>query len=182
MTHTMEKEDVAAERKILFMQLYQQAFPLVAKYVHTMGGTFEEAKDIFQDSLVIYYEKPATANINLQYSERSYILGIAKHLWAKKNKLNNRYTSLPDSLQGIAMEESAGQSSIGKLLELLHTSGQKCMELLRAFYYDKLPMHKIASQFKFSGERSATVQKYKCLEKVRDIVKEKSLTYEDFLE
>jgi predicted DNA-binding protein YlxM (UPF0122 family) len=56
------------------------------------------------------------------------------------------------------------------------------MELLRAFYYDKLSMRKIAGQFDFNSERSATVQKYKCLEKVRDIVKEKSLTYEDFLE
>lgn len=182
MTHTMEIEDVAAERKILFMQLYQQAFPLVAKYVHRMGGTFEEAKDVFQDTLVIYYEKLTTSDVNLTYSERSYILGIAKHLWAKKKKLNTRYISLPDSLESIAMEESAGQSSAEKLLELLQNSGQKCMELLRAFYYDKLTMHKIASLFRFSGERSATVQKYKCLEKVRDIVKEKSLTYEDFLE
>jgi DNA-directed RNA polymerase specialized sigma24 family protein len=182
MTHTMEIEDVAAERKTLFMQLYQQAFPLVAKYVHSMGGSFEEAKDVFQDALVIYYEKLVTSGVTLKYSERSYILGIAKHCWSKKNKGNNRYTSLPDSLQGIAMEEPAGNSSAEKLLELLHTSGQKCMELLRAFYYDKLPMHKLASLFGFSSERSATVQKYKCLEKVRDIVKDKSLTYEDFLE
>ena len=182
MTHTMEIEDVAAERKLLFMRLYQQAFPLVAKYVHAMGGSFEEAKDVFQDALVIYYEKLATAGVTLKYSERSYILGIAKHCWAKKNKLNNRYTALPDSLQDIAMEGNTGQSSAEKLLQLLHTSGQKCMELLRAFYYDKLPMHKLATRFGFSSERSATVQKYKCLEKVRDIVKDKSLTYEDFLE
>jgi DNA-directed RNA polymerase specialized sigma24 family protein len=182
MTYTMELEEVTVERRTLFRQLYQQAFPLVAKYVHTMGGSFDEAKDVFQDALVIYYEKFAAGGITLKYSERSYILGIAKHCWAKKNKGNNRYTSLPDSLQGIALEESAGSSSAEKLLELLNTSGQKCMELLRAFYYDKLPMQKIASMFGFSGERSATVQKYKCLEKVRDIVKNKSLTYEDFLE
>jgi len=182
MTHTMEQEDVTAERKILFMRLYQQAFPLVAKYVHARGGSFEEAKDVFQDALVIYYEKLASAGVTLQYSERSYLIGIAKHCWSKKNKGNNRFTPLPDSLQRIAMEESAGSSSVEKLLALLHTSGQKCMELLRAFYYDKLPMQKIATMFGFSGERSATVQKYKCLEKVRDIVKNKSLTYEDFLE
>jgi DNA-directed RNA polymerase specialized sigma24 family protein len=182
MTHTMELEDVTAERKILFMQLYQQAFPLVAKYVQAMGGSFEEAKDVFQDALVIYYEKLVTTGLTLKFSERSYIIGIAKHCWSKKNKLNNRYTSLPDSLQGLAMEESAGSSSAEKLFELLNTSGRKCMELLSAFYYHKLPMQKIASMFGFSGERSATVQKYKCLEKVRDIVKNKSLTYEDFLE
>lgn len=182
MTQTMEIEDVAAERKVLFMQLYQKAFPLVAKYVANMGGSFEEAKDVFQDALIIYYEKLATSGVVLQHSERSYLLGIAKHLWAKKNRQHNRYISLDDSLAGIAMEENSKTTSSVKLLDLLHASGKKCMELLRAFYYDKLPMNKIAGLLGFSNERSATVQKYKCLEKVRDTIKEKSLTYEDFLE
>jgi hypothetical protein len=43
-------------------------------------------------------------------------------------------------------------------------------------------MVKVAQLFGFSGERSATVQKYKCIEKVRETVKQKALTYEDFLE
>lgn len=182
MTQTMAIADAAVERKALFMQLYQQAFPLVAKYVREMGGSFDEAKDVFQDALVIYYEKLVTAPVELQHSERAYILGIARHIWSKKNKQNSRLTTLDDSLAGIAEEPASTDSATNKLLDLLHTSGQKCMELLRAFYYDKLPMRRIAGLFSFSSERSATVQKYKCLEKVRDLVKEKSLTYEDFLE
>lgn len=181
MTQSIMTEDIAAERKVLFMHLYQQAFPLVAKFVRDRGGSFEEAKDIFQDALVIYYEKLATSEVVLQYSERSYIFGIAKHLWAKRNKQPNHHIALDDSLAGMAVEEP-GTSATEKLFNLLHHSGQRCMELLRAFYYDKLSMSKIANQFGFSSERSATVQKYKCLEKVRDLVKEKSLTYEDFLE
>jgi len=55
------------------------------------------------------------------------------------------------------------------------------MDLLRSFYYDELPLNDIAETYGFSGIRSATVQKYKCLEKVRETVKEKALTYEDFL-
>ncbi len=54
------------------------------------------------------------------------------------------------------------------------------MDMLQAFYYDKLNMREIAERFNLSGERSATVQKHKCLEKVREKVKEKSMTYEDF--
>jgi DNA-directed RNA polymerase specialized sigma24 family protein len=180
MTQPTEIEEHVAERKALFMHLYQQAFPLVAKFVRDRGGSFEEAKDVFQDALVIYYEKLTTSDVVLQYSERSYILGIAKHLWAKKSKQHNHHIALDDSLAGIAMEEP-GTWAPEKLLDLLHHSGQRCMELLRAFYYDKLSMSKIANRFGFSSERSATVQKYKCLEKVRDLVKEKSLTYEDFL-
>ena len=179
MTQPIEIEEHVAERKAIFMHLYQQAFPLVAKFVRDRGGSFEEAKDVFQDALVIYYEKLTTSDVVLQYSERSYIFGIAKHLWAKKNK-QHHHIALDDSLAGMAMEET-GTSAPEKLLDLLHHSGQRCMELLRAFYYDKLSMSKIANRFGFSSERSATVQKYKCLEKVRDLVKEISLTYEDFL-
>lgn len=180
MMQEMVIEDRAAERKVLFMHLYQQAFPLVAKYVRDRGGSFEEAKDVFQDALVAYYEKLVTSGVELQYSERSYILGIAKHLWAKKNKEHKDHIALDDSLTGIAMEEPA-TTATDKLLDLLQHSGRRCMELLRAFYCDKLSMSHIAKRFDLSSERSATVQKYKCLEKVRDLVKEKSLSYEDFL-
>jgi DNA-directed RNA polymerase specialized sigma24 family protein len=182
MVQTMVIEDVAEDRKALFMELYQKAFPLVARYVSHMGGSFDEAKDIFQDALVIYYEKLAGGPVKLQHSEKAYLLGIAKHLWSRKNKNNQRHTALDDSLNDMATEEMAPSSSSEKLMQLLHTAGQKCMELLQAFYYDKLPLSKIAGTFGFSGVRSATVQKYKCLEKIRDTIKEKSLTYEDFLE
>ncbi|WP_205511377.1 RNA polymerase sigma factor [Longitalea arenae] len=173
-------EDHATERRALFMQLYQQAFPLVAKYVRNRGGSFDEARDLFQDALLIYYEKITTSDLTLSYSERSYILGIAKHLWAKKH--TEHHIALDGSMAGLAIEEAGDLKAGDRLLDLLQSSGKKCMELLRAFYYDKLSMSKIANRFGFSSERSATVQKYKCLEKVRDLVKEKSLTYEDFLE
>lgn len=45
------------------------------------------------------------------------------------------------------------------------------MQLLIAFYYDGLSMQDMARRFGFSGTRSATVQKHKCLEKVRAEVK-----------
>jgi len=80
------------------------------------------------------------------------------------------------------VDEIDAQPSGGKLMHYLETAGQKCMEMLKAFYYDNLPVKTIAGLFGFSGERSATVQKYKCMEKVRETIKQRSLTYEDFLE
>ena len=56
------------------------------------------------------------------------------------------------------------------------------MELLKAFYCDNMPANTIAGLFGYSGIRSATVQKYKCMETVRETIKEKSLAYEDFVE
>ena len=175
-------EELVAERQQLFITLYQKVFPAVARYVSKCGGSFDEAKDVFQDALLNYYEKSRSANADIQSSEGAYIYGTARYLWIRRYKEGQQTTQLDDS----TAEDIAGETIIplanDKLLNFLETAGKRCMELLRSFYYDQLPMTKLAQLFGFSGERSATVQKYKCIEKVRESVKQKALTYEDFLE
>ncbi len=172
-----------AEREQFFITLYKKGFPTVAKYVSKMGGSFDEAKDIFQDALVIYYEKTVNSSIEINSNEQAYLLGIAKHLWAKKFRDDIKLVPL-DSYEDENgfIESDYEQPSPNKLMHYLETAGQKCMELLKAFYYDKLTVNTIAGLFGYSGVHSASVQKYKCLEKVRETIKEKSLAYEDFIE
>jgi len=162
----------------LFVHAYETAFPKVASFVKKMGGSFEEAKDIFQDALVIYYEKRSDPEKPGQHDPSNYIKGIARHLWYKRYRENKNQTSLSNLPDLKAQEEELQVSE--NLLRFVELSGKKCLELLRAFYYDKLNMKTIAGKFGFSGERSATTQKFKCLEKVRDTLKERSLTKEDF--
>jgi DNA-directed RNA polymerase specialized sigma24 family protein len=167
------------EREKLFINLYKSLFPNVARYVSKMGGSFDNAKDIFQDVLVIYYEKAASGTLSITTNEKAYLIGIAKHLWLKKHHADSKEVPL----DGFDVEsEQEAQLSGNKILGFLQTAGKKCMDLLRSFYYDEVPLAEAAGLFGFSGVRSATVQKYKCLEKVRETVKEKSLTYEDFLD
>jgi DNA-directed RNA polymerase specialized sigma24 family protein len=179
-TIQIQVETSIKEREALFIQLYKMVFPLTAKYVSKVGGSFEQAKDVFQDALVIYYEKQSAGTLDLNTDEKAYIYGIARHLWIKRYKEHYREVLFKDST--VAMEDITAQPSSPKILRYLEAAGQKCMELLRAFYYDKTKLEDIASAFGFSGVRSATAQKFKCLEKIREKVKEKSLAYEDFLE
>lgn len=169
------------ERELLFTDLYKKAFPSVAAFVSRRGGSFDDAKDIFQDALVIYYEKSQGASLEFQVSEKAYIVGICKNLWKKRFEDKSQKKSL-DFYQESGDILEVNTISTDKLLSFLERAGKKCMELLKAFYYDKLDATDIASVFGYSGTRSATVQKFKCLEKVRDQVKQKSLGYEDFSE
>ncbi|WP_448702361.1 RNA polymerase sigma factor [Mucilaginibacter sp. AW1-3] len=168
-----------ADREEFFIGLYKKAFPAVARHIARMGGTLEEAQDIFQDTLVIYYEKVQAQQANIRVSEKAYLLGIAKHLWNQAYRINSKNQPLNDAdFEAVTDEQPAGN----KLLHYLETAGQKCMELLKAYYYDHLPVGDIATLFGYNGERSATVAKYKCLEKVRENVKQNSLSYADFIE
>lgn len=160
--------------------LYLESFPAVAKMVSQRGGSLQQAKDLFQDALIILYEKQLENHSQIE-NEHAYVLGIAKHLWFKRSAETPKEVELPSDFSEWTAVESPSYSS-EKILTFLSVAGQKCMDLLEAFYYRKFDMRKLANHFGFAGERSATVQKFKCLEKVRDQVKAKGLQYEDFAE
>lgn len=166
-----------ATRESQFIRLYETAFPAVAIFVRKMNGSLEEAKDVFQDALVIYYEKKMTGDFLPEVDESHYVKGISRHLWYKKFNAAKTTQTLNTTFEVAAQEEPKVSENILRYVEL---SGKKCLELLKSFYYDKLSMKELSAQFGFSGERSATAQKYKCLEKVRSAIKERSLSKEDF--
>jgi len=166
-------------REAFFISVYKKAFPAVARYIARRGGNMNEAQDIFQDALVVYYEKMVSQNQEVIENENAYLLGVSKKLWLQYYRLSNKSEPLNDT---DIEEENLAETSTGKVLQYLQTAGKKCMELLKACYYDGLKPHSLASRFGYSSEHSATVAKYKCLEKVRETVKQKSLSYADFIE
>jgi DNA-directed RNA polymerase specialized sigma24 family protein len=174
----ISNQDQSAKRQELFIGLYKKAFPVVAKYISRMGGTFDEAKDVFQDALVVYYEK-AVVVPSVLINDTAYLVGTAKHLWLRRYREINQ--SIPLDGVDVVFDEQQSPSN-NRLMRFLETAGKKCMELLTGFYYDQLSLTEIADEFRYSGVRSATVQKYKCLEKVRETIKQKALVYDDFME
>jgi len=171
-----------SKRRALFLQLYQNCFPAVARYVARSGGSLADAKDVFHDALIIYYEKSQDVEFQPPRDETAYLLGMSRNLWCRQYQQSGRYVSITECQVSTDLAAEEKHSALaGKIMHLLESSGRRCMEMLKAFYYEKLSIGELAAQFGYKGEHSATVQKYKCLEKVRDTVKQKSLSYEDFL-
>ena len=173
------------DRERLFTDLYEKTFPTVARFVSNRRGSLQEAKDIFQDALVIFYEKMVQGKLEVTLTDERYLLGISKHLWIRKFKQDSKHVLLDEhesaiKIPGDYFEEVHYNDHL--ITAFLKSAGKKCMELLTAFYYHNYSMKEIIRAFRYGSERSATVQKFKCLEKVRDRVKEKSMDYESFTE
>ncbi len=184
-TTTAIAQQLRTNREAAFGQLYEAAFPQVARLVKALGGEYEDAKDIFQDALIILYEKAVEGQLNIQYSPAAYLLGIAKHLWLRQRRQNAHLLTFSELEMDIDIpEDIVGQPEKPRLrlFRFLAAAGRKCMEILQAFYYQQMPLPEIAKEFGFANTRSATVQKYKCLEKVRDQVKAKAIRYEEVVE
>lgn len=184
MIKTIENRSVTGvefDREDFFEDLYLKVFPSVANFVRKQNGTLDDAKDVFHDALIIFYEKKMDECLEVRLSDEAYIFGIVKHLWIKKARANQRVLLTErESLITLPDDFEPNEQSVS-ILSFLRSAGEKCMALLQAFYYEKKPLDVITSAFGFSTIRSATVQKYKCLEKVRDSVKSKSKNYEDFI-
>jgi DNA-directed RNA polymerase specialized sigma24 family protein len=172
----------AASREKFFEALYETTFPAFARFAARMNASFEDAKDIFHDALIIYYEKSMDADFVPQTKPEAYILGIAKHLWIRKFK-DDAYRISLDSLESriIPPEDYFPTVNETRLLGFLELSGKKCLDLLRKFYYEKIALKHIAAALGYSSVHSATVQKFKCIGKIREAIKSHSANYEDFV-
>jgi DNA-directed RNA polymerase specialized sigma24 family protein len=179
MTETVLNIKDAKIREEFFEEIYEQSFPAVAGFVAYHGGSLEDAKDTFHDALVILYEMIVSGKESVSQSYDAYLVGIAKHLWVRKFKKSIRNITLSSTESEIVIPEDYFDKKNNNLLTLLELTGRKCLDLLKAFYYDKISLDDISSSFGFSGVRSATVQKFKCIEKLREKVKEKHMTYDD---
>ena len=166
------------DRAQLFRRIYEPGFYRVASFVAKNGGTYDDAQDIFQDALVVLCQH-LESNKEIE-SELAYVIGISKKLWYSRVGDRSR-TVVIDNLKQSSNVDSPTINE-NRLLELLTNTGRKCMDLLVNFYYENAGIKSIMKQFGFASEHSASVQKYKCIEKLRETIKTKSLSYEDFFE
>lgn len=164
------------------IRIYENVFPRVARIVARGGGSLEEAQDIFHDGYVILLEKEPEKTRGL-ISREAYLVGICKKLLLRKFSRAREFCALSEVEQQIEIPVDFYPSvNERRLLGFLEKAGKKCMDLLRTFYYSRLPVSEIADQYGYSSEHSASAQKYKCLEKLKEVVREKTLQYEDFME
>lgn len=174
------REDIGSRiRQKRFEELYFKVFPGVAAFVSKHNGTLEDAKEVFQEALLVLCEQTERKEDLVRSNEHAYLFGIARHIWFRKFGTAILFDSVPED--GDIVDEVETTICEDKLLELVASAGERCMMLLHAFYYDERPLNVIAGMFGFSSVRSATVQKYKCLEKIRDTVQQKSIEYADFI-
>ena len=149
------------------LKLYK-LYPKIEHFLLTHGASKEEALDVYQDALYVLCKKVKEGNFVLTAQLSTYLYSVCKFMWKdellKKNRNVRFEYEVHDDSVDIDNEEEDKISSAEKALESL---GDKCWEILKAFYHEGMSMAKIAVNFGFSTEKSAKNQKYKCLEKAK---------------
>ncbi|WP_020598832.1 RNA polymerase sigma factor [Spirosoma panaciterrae] len=165
------------DRERTLERIYAKTYPMVRHYVKENRGTDEDAKDIFQEALIAYYEKAIDGQLTLTSSVSTYLMGICKNLWRQELSKRACKTGLSHAPVDEIGEEIMvdDEQSPATLMTFVEQLGETCKSILVSFYYFGQRLEQIAEQHGYRSVRSATVQKFKCLERLRKAVSHLSI-------
>jgi RNA polymerase sigma factor (sigma-70 family) len=149
--------------------IYKKYYRMMTKLVITNSGTEEEARDVYQDALVVFWQKARSGTLVLTSKMSTYIYSICQNLWRKeldrKKRLSNEEK---DSAESMDLDSPEREKIIAKCLEQL---GETCRKVLMFYYFDELSMQEIADKLGFANTDTAKTKKYKCKQKLDELVK-----------
>lgn len=159
-------------------KLYTDYWPSISGYIRNNSGTEEEARDIFQDAVMVVYKKLKNEDLHLEVPFGAWLLAVCKNMWLsrlryKKGKRMQEVSEmLPDPGPGIPqqMENLQVEKVFYRHFENL---GGNCREILRQFF-NKVPMRDIALAFD-SSESYIKKRKHHCKEQLLNAVRQDPL-------
>jgi RNA polymerase sigma factor (sigma-70 family) len=155
--------------------LYKSHFSMVQHFVINNNGSFDDAKDIFQEAMITLYEKVQTDSFTLTCQIKTYLFSICKHLWLKRLQQMGRYnTPLSAEEESVSvevdMEEFNKKDAAFAIMDrALNSLGEPCKSLLEGYYLNKKGMQELADDFGYTNADNAKNQKYKCLMRLKKL-------------
>ncbi len=171
---TLLKGLAANDRKSI-ESIYRIHYSMVQTLVINNSGTSDDARDIFQEALIVLYEKAKSGSFELHAQLKTYIYAVSRRLWLKKLVYQQRFSGdMANAPETIATEEDIEiyehRTVDFDLMErALQNLGEPCKGLLESYYLQKRNMSEIAKEFGYTNADNAKNQKYKCLMRLKKI-------------
>ncbi|MBP9214727.1 MAG: sigma-70 family RNA polymerase sigma factor [Chitinophagaceae bacterium] len=155
--------------------IYKDNFNMVQNYILNNNGTYDEARDIFQEAMIALYEKAQTDSFVLTCRINTYVYSICRRLWLKRLQQLGRYSNQVDGLEEtVQVEEDLEihekrNTDFIIMERALNSLGEPCRSLIEGFYLKKLDMQALSKEFGYTNADNAKTQKYKCLMRLKKL-------------
>ena len=166
---------LAENDKNAIESIYRLNFKTIQTFVVNNNGSVDDARDIFQEAMVVLYEKSKATAFSLNCQIKTYVYSICRRLWLKRLQQLSKFSTSVESLEEIVpveeeIEEHEKINNDFILMEdAMNKIGEPCKSLLNAYYMSKKNMQEIASEFGYTNADNAKTQKYKCLVRLKKL-------------
>lgn len=155
-------------------KLYEVNFPMVTRMILNNGGDVDDAKDVFQEAVIILYDKVACGEFKLNCKLKTYIYSVSRNLWLKKLTKRGAFTDIKDYEERIIVEDDLEKhqerdQQFVLMENALIRLGEPCKTIIEDFYIHNLSMQEICKKFGYTNADNAKTQKYKCLQRLKKL-------------
>lgn len=155
--------------------IYKDNFNMVQAFVLNNNGSYDDARDIFQEAMIALYEKAQSESFVLTCQIKTYLYSICRRLWLKKLQQMGRFSNQVDNLdETIPVEEDLEihqkrNAEFVIMERAMNSLGEPCKSLLEGYYLKKMGMQELAAAFGYTNADNAKNQKYKCLMRLKKL-------------
>ena len=168
-------EGLAANDKKAVEPIYRENYNTIQALIINNNGSADDAKDIFQEAMIVLYEKAKSESFELSCQIKTFIYSVSRRLWLKRLQQQNRFSSPGDSMEEVIpveeeMEDHERRNDEFEMMDkAISHLGEPCKSLIEAYYLQKQTMQEIAANFGYTNADNAKNQKYKCLMRLKKI-------------
>jgi RNA polymerase sigma factor (sigma-70 family) len=156
-------------------ELYRTHYPMIVNLVCSNNGTEQEAKDVYQESLIAFYEKIRSPGFVLTCKIKTYLYAVCRRLWLKRLSEKKRFSPNIDAGETFAeiddemltIEDT--EKKFAFMGQSLNGLGEPCRSIIEDFYVHDLSMEAIRDKHGYTSTENAKNQKYKCLQRLKKI-------------
>ncbi|MNK17559.1 RNA polymerase sigma factor [compost metagenome] len=156
-------------------KLYVAYFPMVLQFILNNNGDEDDAKDVYQEAIIVLYNKIKSGSFELSSKLKTYIYSVSRRIWLKKLAQHSKKTSnIADFEDVLIVEEDMEQHEqkdmqFDKMKEALEGLGEPCKTIIEDFYINNQSMQDICEKFGYTNADNAKTQKYKCLQRLKKL-------------
>ena len=156
-------------------RLYIAYFPMILQLIINNNGDEDDAKDIYQEAIIVLYNKVKAGNFELSSKLKTYIYSICRRLWLKRLSHINRYGGdIHDFESFFQVDDEIDQHNdrdmqFKRMENALEQLGEPCKTIMEDFYMHNRSMQDICERFGYTNADNAKTQKYKCLQRLKKL-------------
>lgn len=164
----------------IIVEIYERFFPKSLRFILQNKGTHEQARDIFQESLLYIVIGVKERKLNIDCFE-AYLFTICKNMWRrelekqKKRVIKDGLTTLVDKDTDFALF-MLEQEQLELYQEKFALLSDNCKEILALFFND-VPYEEIIKELSYTTINTARQRIFKCKNKLIKMIKSDNRFY-----
>jgi RNA polymerase sigma factor (sigma-70 family) len=156
-------------------KLYAGYFPMVLQFILNNNGDEDDAKDVYQEGIIVLYNKIKGGDFELSSKLKTYLYSVCRRIWLKKlTQMSKKTSNISDFEDVISVESDVEHQEerdrqFEKMQSALVHLGEPCKTIIQDFYIHNLSMQDICEKFGYTNTDNAKTQKYKCLQRLKKL-------------